>query len=107
MALYIIRTLKGVKKGTPGYFDMLGKPLMKDALAGQRVRVEREHGLELARKGAAQMLSPDGVKALAAEPAPKPASKAKAKPPAEKQPTYKTRVEKPETQADPFADDAA
>jgi len=83
---------------------MLGKPLMKDAPAGQRVRVEREHGLELARKGDALMLSPDGVKALAAEPVKKPVSKAKAKPPAEKQPTYKTRVEQPaaEAAADPF-----
>jgi hypothetical protein len=107
MALYIVRTRKDVKAGTPGYYDMLGNPIRQDAPAGRRLRMEPDHAKALAHKGDVEMLSPDGVKEMANEPAPKPVSKAKAKPPAEKQPTYKTRVEKPETQADPFADDAA
>jgi len=103
MAHYIVRTLKAVKAGTPGYYDMLCKPLTEDAPAGRRLRMEPEHAKALARKGDVQMLSPVGIKELAEEPAPKPKGSTKAKVPAETQPTYKTRVEKPDTQADPFA----
>lgn len=104
MALYIVRILKDVKAGTPGYYDMIGKPLTQDAPAGRRVRMEPDHAKALARKGDVEMLSPVGIKEMAEEPAPKPASRPKAKPPAEKQPTYKTRVEQPETAADPFGE---
>ena len=93
MAMYVVRALKPIKKGTKGYHDMLCKPLGVDAPAGRRLRMEQDQAIAAVQAGDVEMLSPGGLKVMQTVPA------ADAPKTTRRKPTYKTRVETPDTAA--------
>lgn len=94
MTMYVVRALKPIKKGTKGYHDMLCKPLGVDAPVGRRLRMEQDQAVAAVQAGDVEMLSPGGMKLVAEAPAATPAPKT-----TRRKPTYKTRVETPDTAA--------
>jgi len=93
MAMYVVRALKPIKKGTKHYHDMLCKPLTEDAPPGRRLRMEQDQAIKAAMAGDVEMLSPGGLKDLAN------AEAIASAPTSRRKPTYKTRVETPDTAA--------
>ena len=91
MTMYVVRALKPIKKGTKHYNDMLCKPLGTDAPVGRRLRMELDQAIAAVQAGDVEMLSPGGMK-LVAEAAAAPKT-------TRRKPTYKTRVETPDTAA--------